>query len=374
MSCPHIPEIDMGDFGAAINAQTAGRRYPLSGMMELTDRCDLNCVHCYINQPAGSQEARAKELSTEQVKGMLDQAAAAGTLFMTFTGGEVFLRKDFPEIYIHARRLGMLVSIFTNATLITPQIADLLNDIRPHVVDITLYGATQETYEAVTRVPGSYARCMRGIRLLKERNIHFTLKTLLLTVNQHELAAMQALAEEFGVEIRYDNTLWPRQDGGLEPFDVQIPVEELIAMDFEDPERMEEWLRLARDFSGQFTRAENVFSCNGGVKSYHIDSAGRMCFCTMVRQPAYDLKAMSFVEAWEKIGELRQLKRQKTTPCQTCTLGALCTQCPGWSQAIHGDNETPVDFICALAHERKKQIDKFLRYNSVVSEEVVSYE
>ncbi len=374
MSCPHIPEIDLGDLAAAIKAPLQGQRYPLNGLMELTERCDLNCVHCYINQPAGSQPALAKELSTEEVKGILDQAAAAGTLFMTFTGGEVFLRKDFPEIYTYARRLGLIVSIYTNATLITPQIADLLADIRPYAVDITLYGATQETYEKVTRVPGSYARCLQGISLLKERGIPFSLKTLLLTVNQHELGAMQALAEELGVTFRYDNTLWPRQDGGLEPFDVQIPVEALIAMDFEDPERQAEWLRLAQDFSGFPVRAEKVYSCNGGVKSYHIDSAGRMTFCTMVRQPAYDLMEIPFMEAWEKIGELRQLMRQMETPCQSCTLGALCTQCPGWSQAIHGDNETPVDFICALAHERKKQIDKYLRYNTVVSEEVVSYE
>ena len=373
MSCPNIPEIDMGELGAAINAQTGGRRYPLSGMMELTDRCDLNCVHCYINQPAGSQQARSNELSTDQIKDILQKAAEAGTLFMTFTGGEVLLRQDFPEIYTYARRLGILVSIFTNATLITPEIADLLYEIRPHMVDITLYGATKETYEKVTRIPGSFNRCLRGISLLKERGIPFSLKTLLLTTNKHELPKMQSIAEEFGVSFRYDNTLWPRQDGGLEPFEHQIPVEELIAMDFEDPERRAEWVRLASDFSGFPVRAKKVFSCNGGVKSYHIDSAGKMCFCTMVRQPSYDLNEMSFMEAWEKIGELRDLNRQLITPCQSCTLGALCTQCPGWSQAIHGDNETPVDFICVLAHERKKHVDEFLRYNTV-SEEIMSYE
>jgi len=373
MSCPNIPEIDLGDLGTAIIAALHGQRYPLNGMMELTDRCDLNCVHCYINQPEGSRQARSKELSTDQFKDILHQAADAGTLFMTFSGGEVFLRQDFPEIYTYARELGMLVSIYTNATLITPQIADLLRDIRPYTVDITIYGATKEIYEKVTRVPGSFERCLRGIPLLKERGIQFSLKTMLLTINKHELAEMQALAAEFGAEFRYDSTLWPRVDGGLQPFAYQIPAEEIIAMDFEDPERRAEWVRLARDFSGLPVRAEKVFSCNGGVKSYHIDSAGKMTFCTMTRQPSYDLHEMSFLEAWEKIGELRQLTRQLSTPCQTCTLGALCSQCPGWSQAIHGDNETPVDFNCALAHERKKRVNEFLRYNEV-RQEIMSYE
>jgi len=108
MNCPNIPEIDLGEFGILIKTSIQGKRYPLSGMMELTDRCDLNCVHCYINQPAGNQQARSKELSTEEIKGILKQAAEAGTLYMTLTGGEVLLRKDFPEIYSYARRLGML--------------------------------------------------------------------------------------------------------------------------------------------------------------------------------------------------------------------------------------------------------------------------
>ncbi|MDF1521017.1 MAG: radical SAM protein [Brevefilum sp.] len=376
MTCPNIPEIDLGDLGAAIHAQMKGRRYPLSGMMELTDRCDLNCVHCYINQPAGSIQSRSKELSTDQIKDILRQAVEAGTLFMTFTGGEVFLRQDFQEIYTYARRLGLLVTIFTNATLITPRIADLLDEIRPQMVEITLYGATKETYERVTRIPGSYDRCLNGINLLREKGIKFSLKTMLLNSNKHELAQMQAMAEEFGVSLRYDGTLWPRMDRGLAPFKQQIPVEEMITMDFEDPERREEWIRLARDFSGFTGREKYVFSCNGGVQSYHIDSAGNMCFCTMVREPAYSLGEMSFMEAWRKIGELRKLERQLSTPCQTCTLGALCTQCPGWSQAIHGDNESPVEFNCAMAHERKKQVDQFLRYNVLIeeNEEALSYE
>mgnify|MGYP001096135815 FL=1 len=376
MNCPNIPEIDLGEFGAVIKTSLMGRRYPLGGVMELTDRCNLNCVHCYINQPAGNCKARSSELTTDQIKSILKQAAEAGTLFMTFSGGEVFLRKDFLEIYTYAKTLGLLVSIFTNTTLITPKIADVLYEMPPRLIDITIYGASQETYEKLTRVPGSYQSCMRGISLLKERGIPFSLKTMLLTINKHELGKMQAMAESFGVRFRYDGTLWPRMDGSLTPFDYQIPVEELIAMDFEVPERYDEWIRLARDFSGYPVRAKKVFSCNGGVQSYNITSSGKMTFCTMVRKPTYNLQEMSFMEAWNKIGELRQLERQLDTPCQTCTLGALCTQCPGWSQAIHGDNETPVDFLCAIAHERKKQVDQFLRYNILVekSEEAMRYE
>ena len=126
MDCSVLPELDLADWGSEIQKQLKGRRFPLTGMFELTDRCNLNCVHCYINQPAGNQVARSKELTTNQVKNILDQVAAAGCLFLTFTGGEVLLRPDFPEIYLHAKQLGILVSIFTNGTLFSQRVIDLL--------------------------------------------------------------------------------------------------------------------------------------------------------------------------------------------------------------------------------------------------------
>jgi MoaA/NifB/PqqE/SkfB family radical SAM enzyme len=116
MECSTFAELDLAEFGAVLQAQIKGRRIPLSGMFELTERCNLNCVHCYVNQPASSRVARARELTTDQVKRILDQAADAGCLFLTLTGGEPLLRPDFIEIYLHARKRGILASIFTNGT------------------------------------------------------------------------------------------------------------------------------------------------------------------------------------------------------------------------------------------------------------------
>lgn len=356
MVCLTLPEIDLGEWGTALRAKMRGKRYPLGGMFELTDRCNLSCTHCYINQPAALQSARERELTTSQVTGILDQLADAGSLFLTFTGGELFLRPDFPEIYIHARQRGLLVKLFTNGTTLTPKIADLLAEYRPHMVEITLYGATQQTYEQVTQNPGSFARCMRGIDLLMERGLPLELKSVILTSNRHELDEMRAFADRLGVHYRYDGVLWPRLDGSCKPFGYQLPIEEIISLDLEDEERRNEWVRLANSHSDQKLRAEYIYSCGAGIYSYHIDSSGHISACTMSRKPSYNLLEMSFQEAWERLGEIRKLKRQMDTPCKTCTVGDLCPQCPGWSQAVHNDDETPVEFICNLAHTRKAMV------------------
>ena len=118
---------------------------------------------------------------------MIDEIAAAGCLWLLYTGGEVFLRPDFLDIYTRAKGQGLLITLFTNATLITPEIADVLAARPPFSIEVTVYGRSREVYERVTRVPGSYDRCLKGIERLRERGLPLKLKTMALTLNRHEL-------------------------------------------------------------------------------------------------------------------------------------------------------------------------------------------
>jgi radical SAM protein with 4Fe4S-binding SPASM domain len=345
----------MGEFAQGLLRRLNGRRYPFSGSIELTERCNLACVHCYINQPAGSQAARAQELTTAQVTGILDQIADAGCLYLLLTGGEPLLRPDFEEIYRHAVQKGLLLTLYTNGTLLTERMADLLAHWRPRLLEITLYGATEGTYESVTQVPGSYARCMRAIERVLERDLPLQLKTMVLRANAHELQDMKALAAQLGVDFRYDGVLWPRQDGGQQPYAERLSPQELVALEQDDQERMEQWQEAYRRVP-DVMRGETVYGCGAGHHRFHVDCTGKLNACMMSRRPAYDLLHGSFEQGWEAVRSVVQQKRQRETACQTCSVGVLCSQCPGWSQMVHGDNETPVEFVCELGHLRAAQL------------------
>ena len=140
-----------------------------------------------------------------------------GTGVFVLTGGEILLRQDFQEIYAHAKKCGMLIELFSNGTLIDAGLADFLRDLTPAMVEITVYGRTQATFEAVTRVAGSYERCLEGIDLLLARGVPLTLKTMVMTINAHELWDLKAWAEGLGVGFRYDMMLNARLDGGQQP-------------------------------------------------------------------------------------------------------------------------------------------------------------
>jgi radical SAM protein with 4Fe4S-binding SPASM domain len=355
VDCLNWPELGLGELAQELIERLAGRRYPFAGSFELTERCNLGCLHCYINQPAGSKAARARELTAAQVIGILDQMADAGCLYLLLTGGEAMLRPDFVEIYRHAVQRGFLLSLYTSGTLLTERMADFLAQWRPQSLEITLYGATASTYERVTQVPGSYARCMRGIELLLERDLPLGLKTMVMRANLHELQDMKALAAQLGVDFRYDGALWPRQDGGQQPYTQRLSPVELVALDLDDPERKEQWQEAYRR-APNVMRGETVYGCGAGHHSFHVDCTGKLSACMMPRLPAFDLLQGSFQEGWEALGTVVRQKRQRDTACRTCRVGVLCSQCPGWSQMVHGDNETLVDFVCELGHLRAAQV------------------
>jgi radical SAM protein with 4Fe4S-binding SPASM domain len=328
----------------------------MSAFLEFTERCNLNCAHCYINQPPGDREAQMRELATSQWQNLLDDMAQAGVLRLVLTGGEILLHHDFREIYAHAKKRGMIIDVFSNGTLIDPALADFLRDFTPSMVEITVYGRTPETYEAVTRVPGSYERCLRGIDLLLARGIPLALKTMVMTINAHELWDLKAWAEGLGVRFRYDMALNPRLDGGRQPLSLRLSPKEIVEFDRKDQKRYQKWQEFAEKFVGPGD-SEYLYACGAGLASFSIDPYGKMFPCMISRGAAYDVTQGSFAEGWQEfLPKVRLQKPGKDYPCGRCALLSLCEQCPGWSHLEHGVPDRPVDYLCRVAHLRAQML------------------
>lgn len=352
MDCPHIPELGYGEFSKRLHEKVAGQRLPIVGSIELTLQCNLRCKHCYLDGVHDGVPGLS-ELTVEDYGKIFAQLADAGTLWLLLTGGEPLSRPDFTEIYLAAKRAGFIITLFTNGTLITPKIADLLADWRPFQVEITLYGLTQETYERVTGIPGSHARCMRGIELLHERGVTFNLKTIAMTLNVHELDGMKAFAESLGVGFRFDPVINACIDGGGGCIQYRLPAEDVVALDVNDPRRLGEWGEfwdLARERRGN---PEMLYQCGGGIHSYHIDPYGQLSICMMSRSNQYDLYHGIFREGWDVF--LRQERFRSDVlnhTCANCALISLCGQCPGVAEMESGDPAKPVPYLCEIAHQR----------------------
>jgi radical SAM protein with 4Fe4S-binding SPASM domain len=220
-----------------------------------------------------------------------------------------------------------------------------------------VYGRTQGTYEQVTRVPGSHARCFRGIDLLLARGVPLVLKTSVMTLNVHELWDLKQWAESLGVTFRFDAVINARLDGGKNPVDVRLAPAEVAALDLQDGRRLSEWREFVKKYLAPPPDPELLFHCGAGVETFHVDPYGRMYPCMMARTRGFDLTCGSVQEGWRDfIPTVRNQKVRQDTPCRRCRLISLCGQCPAWATLEHGDQETQVDYLCDIAHRRAQAL------------------
>ncbi|HEY6337461.1 MAG TPA: radical SAM protein [Candidatus Sulfotelmatobacter sp.] len=352
-----MDQLSYGEFSADLHHRQNGERVPLQVSIEVTRRCPLECQHCYNNLPMGDQDARSREMTTEEHFKMLDELVEMGCFWLLYTGGEIFARKDFLEIYTYAKQKGFLITLFTNGTLINEKIADYLVEWPPFAIEITLYGRTRETYEALTMIPGSYDRCLRGIKLLKERGLPLKLKTVATSINKHEVVAMRRFAEEeLGVEFKMDGQINPRIDCSQSPLGVRLTPEEVVALDMSAPKGMSEYRRLAkRDLESppNLAASDTVYFCGGGVSGFAINAYGEMGICVISQQDTFSVREAGLRRVWEgSLAELRNRKRMRITKCIECRIQSLCGMCPANGEMENGDKESPVEFLCHVAHLR----------------------
>ncbi len=341
------------DFAVSLTERTAQKRYPYSGAIELTSACNLKCVHCYVSHCHFEGDI----LSYREWCRIFDEIAAAGCLWLLITGGEPFLRPDFLDIYAYVKKKGILITLFTNGTLITEDVADYLKEWQPRLLEITLYGATKQTYERLTGVAGSYERCLRGIELLVERHIPLNLKTVALTINKNEIPAMQQYAQKLGVPFRWDPAIMPRLDHGVEPCSFRLTPEEIMEMELAAPERLQSWSEFCRTHRGPFP-SESLYICGAGKHSFFVDPFGHLSLCVSARSPSYDLRHGSFSEAWQTF--LSQVLSQKASfdsRCRGCELIAICGRCAAWAELETGNPNSDVEWLCRVAHARVSSLD-----------------
>lgn len=352
-----MQELTYGAFSANLHQRPPGERVPLQVSIEVTRRCPLECLHCYNNLPMGDTDARSRELSKEEHFRVLDELVDMGCFWLLYTGGEIFARKDFPEIYTYAKTKGFLITLFTNGTILTEQIANYLAEWPPFSIEITLYGRTRETYEALTGIPGSYDRCLRGIKLLKDRGLPLKLKTVATSINKHEVMAMRRFAEEeLGVEFKMDGQINPRIDCSQSPLAVRLTPEEVVALDMAAPKAAAEYRTLAeRDLNHppNLSQSDTVYFCGGGLNSFAINAYGGMSICVISQQETFSVRDSGVKAIWESsLLQLRQQKRTRLTKCTQCRIQSLCGMCPANGEMENGDRESPVSFLCNVAHLR----------------------
>jgi radical SAM protein with 4Fe4S-binding SPASM domain len=347
-------------------SRTVRKHQPLSVHFDLTYRCNERCVHCYLDHDDHG------ELTTAECLAVMEELAGAGTLFLTFSGGEIFLRPDLYEILAEARRLHFDVSLKTNALLVTEERAARLSEFGVRRVQISVYSDIPEVHDAITKVPGSLQRTLAAIPLLLEQGLQVKLACPLMRENLLAYRGVMALAEKIGIPYVLDLTITPMMDGNEAPLAHRVPVSSLLPV-MQDPAlhackpEPAETPHAPQDSpaaigsavsSGIESPAYEDLPCSAGHNSCYISPYGDVFPCVQLPQAAGNLRRERFSDIWyhaPKLERLRGIRESQLPVCSRCEIRSYCERCPGLALMEGGDLLGAYERACELA-EQKAQL------------------
>lgn len=336
--------------------------FPSHAQVELTYRCNLDCIYCYCK---GSQ-SKEEELTTKEVKGIFDKLYKEGCLFLNLTGGEPLIRDDFLEIYAYAKEKGFIISILTNGQLFNKKIISFLTKIPPHSIEVTLNGITSNTYESISQVEGSFSRVIENIKDLAGNQLPLVIKANLLKQNKEEIVRIKKWVENLlGKPLnkhffKYDPIIHPRLDGNKAPCKYRLTFEEMAGALKYDEDLWQEHMKDFRIGTPELRRGcDYLYHCDTWLKQFFINPYGRLKFCLFSDKFSGSLREKAFKEIfYDGIPNIFEEKFKTNSLCRKCKLRPICCWCPAKAYLETGNQEKPVKYYCrlaeAIAEETKK--------------------
>lgn len=336
-------------------------RTPVNGSIELLPLCNMNCDMCYVRLSRKEMEKQGRLRTVEEWLEIARQMQRAGTLFLLLTGGEPFLYPEFRYLYLELLKLGMILTINTNGTLIDEDLARFLGENKPRRVNITLYGADGQAYTDLCHYPSGFEKALNGIKLLQKYDVDVKIGGSLTKANRGDMEKLIAIGEGLGVPVRIDTYMMPATRERMKPYNLQSrlnPEDAACARIYALKQEMgDEMFRQYReqtliqiDCGGHGEEAPGHMSCYAGKCSFTINWQGEMRPCVILSNPAVSVFEAGFENAWKYISEETD-KILLSLKCSACPMRCLCRTCAASALLETGDYLGTPDYMCRYTEE-----------------------
>jgi radical SAM protein with 4Fe4S-binding SPASM domain len=332
---------------AEMNQKALSLGIPISVHLDITYRCNERCAHCYLDHDDHG------EMTTAEIKDVLNQLSDAGVFFLTLSGGEVLMRRDFFEIVEQARRLLFNVKVKTNGVMIREPEARRIRDLGVEQVQISVYSHRPEVHDAITKLPGSLKRTVEAIRFLKSQGLKVVIANVLMSGNFLDNAGVIALAKELGVSYTLDPTITPKMDGDTSVLTLRIPGDEL-----QQVFRNQELVGNVEEFCAPPPPpGEDIMDglpCSAGHTACYISPYGDVFPCVQFPLPSGNVRRQKFIDIWRnssQLNEVRSIRARDLPTCSTCAHVGTCTRCPGLAY-MEGNMRGPSTADCEKSFQR----------------------
>lgn len=360
--------LELLDFDTDKKEKWVKQRLPYSVLFELTARCNMNCVHCYLQNVHDT-----KELSYDKIIEIIDILYEKGIVFLTFTGGEILLRKDFVDIYLYAKKKGFLVELFTNGYLFDDKIIDALAEYPPLLVDISLYGASENIYRKVTGLQNAFARVIQNCKKLKKAGIRVSLKSPIIDLTYPEIKDMQMLADKLQIPFVYTFEICNTIDRQDMPKMHQISLNKALEYEFANHyKQIQTEGRKSKsnydEIINELRTNEKVYSCNVAVNSFVVDYNGKMCPCMKLRHRGIKLEKNNYEKIWSDFKKYSAQIATMDYKCKGCEALYYCDVCPAEMDFLYNDPEYRPENACKCAYIRKAFYENKISFDEALAE------
>lgn len=338
--------------------RAALNQHPINGSFELLPLCNMSCDMCYVRLSHKEMEQKGRLHTADEWIELARQLKDAGVLFLLLTGGEPLLFPDFRKLYVELQKMGMILTINTNGTLIDEDWANFFEKHKPRRINITLYGIDETAYETLCHYPEGYSKTIYGIKLLKQRKVDVKINGSVTKNNMHDMEFIYKLGRQLDIPVHMDTYMLPGLRERKKPYEKQSRLDPKQAANAEIQ-------TLKAEFPSDFFRkyVENAIrsvqnhtiytqhiSCLAGNCSFTVNWQGEMRPCVTLPEPTVPVFEVGFDAAWKEISrkskELRSNER-----CTTCSFRPICKTCVASALLETGHYDGVPDYLCQYAEE-----------------------
>ncbi|MGN1344089.1 MAG: radical SAM/SPASM domain-containing protein [Traorella sp.] len=338
---------------------------PLGGTFELLPLCNMNCEMCFIRLNKAEMDSIGHLRSASEWLEIAKQMKEAGTLFILLTGGEPFLYPEFIELYKGLKKLGMIITINTNATLLTEEIVQVLAKDKPRRINVTLYGASNETYEKLCHYKNGFDKTIQGIELLLKYHLDVKLNGSIVPENIHEIDKLLDIAKRYHLYMKMDTYMYPTSRERLHPFkqDSRLSYQQAAKahLQFKKREYTLEDYQAYKEYMlkhcNQISSTCDPINCRAGKSAFWIMWYGDMTPCIFMKKPGINVFEKGFKEAWKHIHEnLHQVHLPNA--CMSCKRKDICSVCAASTYCESNDYDEKPTYLCNYTEEILNEMRK----------------
>lgn len=343
---------------------------PINAILELTPLCNMNCDMCFVRLSAEEMKQKGRLRSAEEWIGLGREMKDAGTLFVLFTGGEPLLHPEFKKIYIAYKRMGMILTVNTNGTMIDEQWADFFAKYPPRRINLTLYGKDKQTYQNLCHYPDGFGKALRAIQLLQERKVDVKVNGSITPENARDIEELFLIVDQMDAVWKFDTYMYPasRERNHLFEEKSRLTPEEAAAARVrlmekrqgkeKFPDFAQRFLQQGKAELGEYIAGE--VKCRAGRSSFMVNWQGMMRPCVMLSDPEEPVFDIGFAKAWKRITE-RFGKVRLSEECSACTMRDVCQNCAACAVLETGSFDRTPEYMCRYTKETLRLLREALK-------------